>query len=101
MVIHLWRRLYDWNLKEKSSGWYLRALFGFKIKRGGVYAVAQASFVARAIFKEVTQVGVTPGTNYLDATHTVTVVIAQLDVALADHIPETGPARSGMEFGVR
>jgi hypothetical protein len=84
----------------KSGAKYLWILFRFKVKRGGIDAVAHTSFVARAVFEEVAQMGIAPGANYLDPLHSETGVITQLDIALTDHVPETGPARSGMELGI-
>jgi hypothetical protein len=49
----------------------------------------------------MTQVTLTLGADDLGSNHAVASIFAKLDVTLADNIPETGPARSRMKFGLR
>jgi hypothetical protein len=73
--------------------------FGFESQRGRVDAVAFTRLISRAVGKEMAQVAATLAANYLGALHAVAVVLVSLDIALADDVPETGPARARMKFG--
>ena len=78
-----------------------RALLGLEVESGRVDAVAQTGLIPGTIFKDMAQMAAALGAIYLGPSHAVTVVVMQLDVALADDVPETGPAGSGMELRFR
>ncbi len=84
-----------------AACWRLFAWYGLKVEGCGVNAIAQARLISRAVLKDMAQVAATSGTEHLGALHAQTRVFVELDVALANNVPEARPARSRMKFGVR
>lgn len=74
--------------------------FFLEIKRNGINAVAFSGWY-RAVFKYMAQMTSAAGTDYLDPIHEITGVFFEPYPITRNHIIETWPAGSGLEFGVR
>lgn len=78
------------------------AFFSFflEIKRNGINAKAFPGW-CRPVFKEMTQVASAAGTDYLNPVHEIAGILFELYPVTRNHIVETWPAGSGLEFGIR
>jgi hypothetical protein len=63
----------------------------------GIDAIALACRL-RAIVKDMTQVGITPGTSDFDSAHTKAHVFDLVDAFGIDGVKEAGPTTAGVEF---
>ncbi len=73
---------------------------GLKVESRRVDAVALTGRL-RTVRKDVPEVGATPCTNDLCATHSMTVIRAELDVPLLNDVVEAWPTTPGLKLGVR